>query len=112
MQSNVQKMRMKLERIVEIAESFGDKAVTLGLIIDRAKEALALPLRQCDIGTAEEQYKRFQDFCLHNSFMGVCSEHCPLYTPCIIGSYQNTGRARCIPAWAQMPYESEVKDAT
>ncbi len=87
------------------------REITASRAYRKCREALALPRRQCDVGTPEEQYKRFQDFCLYNSFRGVCSEHCPLYKPSI-GSYQNTGRAICFPAWSQMPYEAEESEAT
>ena len=59
--------------------------------------ALALPLRQCDVGTAEEQAKRMDAFCeSHGERIGVSwrCDKCPL---CSID--------RCDLAWAQMPYE-------
>jgi hypothetical protein len=57
--------------------------------IKEAKEALAEPVRNCDVGTAEEQEGRFLDFCdSHDSCM-----KCPL-----IGTV-------CEIRWSQMPYE-------
>lgn len=60
--------------------------------IDKAGEALAEPLRNCDVGTAEEQIKRFFDEyyaenskCTHRWSFGGCAIY-----------------------WVQMPYE-EVK---
>jgi hypothetical protein len=50
--NNVQEMRDALVRIVEIAKAWADPgadaAITLGLIIDRAESALAVPVRNCD----------------------------------------------------------------
>ena len=53
------------------------------------------PLRNCDVGTAEEQIARFNKFC----FPIKCSE-CQLHT--------DEDLHDCIFRWAQMPYE-EVK---
>jgi hypothetical protein len=62
--------------------------------------ALAEPLRNCDVGTAEEQYARFVDFCWRYRTVSVggnssCND-CPI-----------KGRKVCQLAWAQMPYEKE-----
>lgn len=63
------------------------------------KEAeIGKPPRNCDVGTAEEQTKRFSDFCAahRHTDLPMCAG-CPLEnTP------SNTG---CSFAWAQMPYE-------
>lgn len=61
-----------------------------------AKTALAEPLRNCDVGTAEEQEKRFELFC----YQDYCNEKCPLYGKPKIG-----GECGCAIEWAQMPYE-------
>ena len=50
----------------------------------KAKSALALPRRQCDVGTAEEQAKRYDEFTKRHWMLGKT----PLQ-------------------WAQMPYEAE-----
>ena len=67
--------------------------------LDKAKSALSAPPRNCDIGTAEEQAERFDEFCYnHRSREKGCGD-CPLLEggPCEL-------------AWAQMPYEEgEVK---
>lgn len=56
--------------------------------------ALALPRRQCDVGTAEEQNRRMEDFC-NNHHCG----NCPIYNS-----------ESCALSWAQMPYhEGESK---
>lgn len=65
-----------------------------------AKDALALPRRQCDVGTAEEQAERMRrQFCAKLKRDGIidCSL-CP-----IRHAYQRD----CTLAWAQMPYEAE-----
>lgn len=58
-------------------------------------EALALPRRQCDVGTFGEQYNRYAEFCeqhYREYSVGKC-EKCPFAEP------------TCKFAWAQMPYE-------
>ena len=64
------------------------KCVHVG-IIDRA---LALPLRNCDVGTAEEQAIRFDEFCQE-------CEKCPLNEKRL-----NIKLVQCEFLWAQMPY--------
>ena len=53
-----------------------------------AKAALAEPIRNCDIGTADEQVKRHRDWC--NSNVCTCAS-----SSCKI----------CFAKWSQMPYE-------
>jgi hypothetical protein len=67
---------------------------------DMAKAALAEPLRNCDVGTADEQYKRFDKIC----FSGRTTEDCPLFektSPCC--------SPFCFARWSQMPYEEGTK---
>lgn len=63
--------------------------------IDKADEALAEPLRNCDIGTVVEQKERFDKYCASRK----CYE-CPVY-------FQNQKSADCYCGlwWAQMPYD-------
>ena len=54
--------------------------------------ALSEPDRNCDVGTADEQSKRYDEFCdIHD-----CRSDCPLFKA-----------DSCELAWAQMPYEEE-----
>lgn len=60
------------------------------------QEALRFPLRQCDVGTPEDQEKRFTKYCYdHRSYEIGCGG-CPL-----------NGEPCCELAWAQMPYAAE-----
>lgn len=58
------------------------------------------PIRNCDVGTTEEQYKRFNKFCFDNMGDGMkesrCSK-CPLYGT----------KSSCKFDWEQMPYEGK-----
>ena len=59
-----------------------------------ADSALMEPPRNCDVGTAEEQSKRFSAFCNdHNSYNYGC-KNCPC----------RNSRLSCVVLWAQMPY--------
>jgi hypothetical protein len=62
----------------------------------KIKAALAAPIRNCDIGTPEEQTKRFQKFCSAHNDCYKCD------CPC------DNNDGGCQLRWAQMPYE-EVK---
>jgi hypothetical protein len=67
--------------------------------LNKAESALAEPLRNCDVGTAEEQYQRWDKYC--NSFGTQCDK-CDLN--CNV-HFDLT--AKCFAHWAQMPYEKE-----
>lgn len=60
-------------------------------IVEIANAALATPLRNCEVGTAEEQGERLFKFCTNTFKRGEC----PLSMDC----------DECVLAWAQMPYE-------
>ena len=62
-------------------------------VYTKAKAALAEPVKNCEVGTVEEQEDRFRRYC--NSRGTFCGD-CPLY---------NNRRGECRFAWAQMPYE-------
>lgn len=95
----VDKLRDALKSIKDINDSRPHDAKGYE-INDIITDAIALPLRQCDVGTAEEQTKRFSDFCaVHRHTDLPWCAGCPLEnTP------SDTG---CSFAWAQMPYEAE-----
>ena len=68
-----------------------------------AQAALAEPPRNCDVGTAEEQAERFEEFCLKNhSAEKLCSE-------CCLGERLGNNVDVCQIHWAQMPYEKGVE---
>lgn len=74
----------------------------------KIKAALAEPVRNCEVGTPEEQSERFILFCRRNSFRGVCNDSCKFANVNRRLGWQKIGQARCFPFWSQMPYE-EVK---
>ena len=62
--------------------------------------AISDPPRNCDVGTPEDQSKRFRSFCLnHTSASDVDMECCRCHLEKV--------HAMCELAWAQMPYEAQ-----
>jgi len=74
-----------------------DSLLEIERIVDAA---LSAPARNCDVGTAEEQFKRYLAFC-HSESRGC--EHCPA------NKTRLRGTSNCDLAWAQMPYEADKK---
>ena len=64
-------------------------------IIEECRAALSMPARNCDVGSPEEQAKRFNTFCAVHHFQ---SEKCCSGCPC-------HGADNCELKWGQMPYE-------
>lgn len=107
------------DRIVKILwccqwmyDNTGDESVKSHLMepIRIAKEALAIPRRQCDVGTEKEQWERFDDLCecwQESGPIGGCSSSCP----CLDSKYKEcdgyVGRSGCFAFWAQTPYAAE-----
>jgi hypothetical protein len=81
-----------------VAENCGnaDTAKYMNDIISIVQEIVAEPLKNCEVGTVEEQKQRFDAFCSR----GNC-DNCPFEEE---GVWSN-----CAIRWSQMPYESEVK---
>ena len=75
--------------------------------IEKARRALAAPPRNCDVGTAAEQNERFWEYCNAHS----CNE-CPARGGwrTVIVDGTSVRIIQCGVLWAQMPYESEVKN--
>ena len=63
--------------------------------LDKAKAALAEPIRNCDVGTAEEQYARVRAFCKRHKVGLRCVDY-PI---------NGVLPKNCALIWAQMPYE-------
>ena len=69
--------------------------------LDKAKAALAAPPRNCDVGTANEQAKRFADFVCDRRGDLDCTGKCPAHNGVDFGVVD------CVIQWEQMPYEKE-----
>ena len=67
------------------------------------EKVLAVPLRNCDVGTAEEQSKRMEIYCKAH---GTDESGCYRCESC---TFLRTDQ--CGLAWAQMPYEDREEGA-
>ena len=115
-QVNAAAMREALEFCIQQMDDaicdkdFGDDVVYLvgcmKTCIDYMKHTLSAPPRNCDVGTAEEQYERFEAFCAKHRQDNGPGSHC---MKCPINEWNRSNRF-CQFAWAQMPYESEAKE--
>ena len=86
--------------LVEVSSKFEcDLAKTL---LADVKSALALPRRNCDVGTAEEQEERRKAFCDKYRVEKGGYRHC---YKCPLRSKNN-----CTLSWAQMLYEKEGEE--
>ena len=69
-----------------------------------AESAIAIPLRNCDVGTAEEQKRRFKEYC--DKHYDLIEHHgckgCPARN-----YIEGWGVPYCQLKWAQMPYEAK-----
>lgn len=69
-------------------------------------EELKKSLRNCDVGTSEEQAERFMKFCeAHKPDEHQFTEHGELLCPCTGCELIACNYGQCALAWAQMPYE-------
>lgn len=69
-------------------------------IADEIRQALAVPPRNCDVGTAEEQEDRFFAFCKAHE----CTMNCPIKKK---WSFKCGHKPSCGVLWSQMPYEAK-----
>ena len=100
MLSNVQKMKEAISDLMQMACSSCVCKCNGKLCsgVAQGRDALDLPLRQCDVGTPDEQWKRFAEYCLLRK-NGSC-HGCPVFAA------QNNGlNSSCELIWAQIPYE-------
>jgi hypothetical protein len=68
-------------------------------IISEIESALSAQPRNCDVGTAEEQEKRFDDWVCDRRGDLNCTGKCPAHNGV------DFGVVNCVLQWAQMPYE-------
>ena len=68
-------------------------------ISECARTALSAPPRNCDVGTAEEQEKRFNSFCKRHK-VGLRCVDCPV---------NGVLPKNCALIWSQMPYDEVAK---
>ena len=91
----------QLKAMPEKIEGFNSEGELVVLNTHKLAESLKKSLRNCDVGTSEEQAERFYAFCGYHRFQsgikGMCSSLCP----CI----RCRDMCNCITTWSQMPYD-------
>ena len=91
------KLREALTKILNLTNSLDENcAVDPVDICDIARAALAEPVKNCDVGTAEEQRVRFEAWCEKQP-----ERYCKACTECQTQRYA----INCFCKWAQMPYK-------
>ena len=96
---NAAAMREALEKLIAYWDWNGFDAIRESQLKDMARAALAVPRRNCDVGTPEEQTQRMHaQLCSKQKscYELPSGEHCPMYREGI----------DCRLAWAQMPYKA------
>lgn len=104
----LRKIAENIDRALSILNEIPESCSHNGLVEDVADvlclvketyipEALAEPLRNCEVGTEREQSQRFDKYCYDNKTYEYGCGKCPLFL-----------KVCCELAWAQLPYESEV----
>lgn len=84
--------------LVEVSSKFEcDLAKTL---LADIKTALAEPLRNCEVGTAEEQNIRHGEWCRKHGIDGDGTVAC---------AHPDMGCHLCFARWSQMPYEEALE---
>ena len=107
MENKMMAMSVALRDVSRVAEEMTRGTIT-GESVDRKtvdawanrlceiiSRDLAITLRNCDVGTADEQSERFTKYC---KMFPIC-RGCECCGKVLLG--------RCELAWAQMPYEEE-----
>ena len=107
MEGNQMKMREALKKLLDAIKSLSrthnddlpeDVRAILGRMAFEANEALAVPARNCDVGTADEQTERFENFCEQEK--SGCCGGC---------AFNKLSLSSCFSEWAQMSYAEERK---
>ena len=103
---NIAALRAALELAVDYSEyivdhlpdEFAGEIHAASEILEKCDAALAAPPRNCDVGNAADQARRFQDFChAHRTASTSCMRTCP--------GHNAPDVRRCQAIWSQLPYE-------
>ena len=98
MESNQMGIREALVKIRDMIVGGGFDGRSPAYIVNICDAALAEPPRQCDVGTADEQFDRHDKYCNSQPTCRKCLRE-DAASMCI----------SCFAKWAQMPYTAEEK---
>ena len=112
MECNQQKMREAFNEILVKIDAWRTDGTMehwqYSQLFDIADAAISEPPRQCDVGTAEEQKKRFRLFCeSHKPAESEFTEKGELLCPASGCELGVCNYGQCALKWAQMPYEAQ-----
>lgn len=103
MENSIKRMKETLTLIADVAESLeadlkrnhapSNQIQDVANIRNIARDAAAFRLRNCDVGTPEEQIARHQNYCGNGSGNIRC-----------INSHDHSECKRCFAKWMQLPY--------
>lgn len=102
--NDMREMREALVKIRDMIMGGGFDGRSPAYIVNICDSALAAPPRQCDVGTAEEQAKRFNDFC-STHICNKCVVHDKMAHSFNDGILERAFSCRLV--FSQMPYEAE-----
>ena len=109
---NAAKMRKALKQIYDLVNSLNEDCDVDPIDVrDLARAALIAPPRNCDVGTAGEQERRWHSNC--GSGIPNC-KHCKVYEQARKSGLvddKNMIRFDCRFIWSQMPYEEAKGEA-
>ena len=94
-ESDIRQLETLAQRAIDNDIYGGGILQAITYAIREGKEALSKPPRNCDEGTAEEQYKRFIDYCCSKCDGSNCKH----------GVNIEDEIYKCAIQWEQMPYE-------
>lgn len=94
-----EELKCAVATLEEICDAFkngteGPRMWEVNDVITEAKAALAEPLRNCEVGTAEEQFKRHSKWCTTTRDFSCADTMC----------------RKCFADWSQMPYKKEGEE--
>ena len=96
----------QLKAMPEKMEGFNSEGELVVLNTHKLAESLKKSLRNCDLGTAEEQKERFMKFCeAHKPDEHQFTEHGELLCPSTGCELIACNYGQCALVWAQLPYK-------
>ena len=97
---NITELIEQFKAMPEKMEGFNSEGELVVLNTHKLAEELKKSLRNCDVGTAEEQYARVREFCKKHK-VGLRCVDCP-----VNGLFPKN----CALIWANMPYDKGDED--
>lgn len=93
---------------LEAGDTSGYIRKQFSILMSEARAVLAKPERNCEVGTVEEQMKKFRQFCeSHKPAESEFTETGELLCPASGCELGVCNYGQCALKWAQMPYEAE-----